>query len=274
MMLDVEHGPITAGPDNPMAYIFGTSSGHNIIIASLGEPDDGSPPESLATRVITKMEKIFSNIEFGMLICTGGGVPSTPDGSTIQLGDLVVSVPADSHSGGLLHDYVKSRAGHFESIGFVPIPPEDVLIAAEELTRKCNDGEGNPLYEDMIKIYAKHPKHELHRSSSKGQHLSIYSDKFKSHLTVHRGTVSSGRFRIQSAAIRDRLARNYNVLSFEAGAARAVQDLPCIIIQGITNYCDSQAPDQAWHGEAATAAVAFGRQLLVHMNVGEPTRYA
>jgi nucleoside phosphorylase len=71
--------------------------------------------------------------------------------------------------------------------------------------------------------------------------------------------------------LRDQLAKEYGVLCFEMEAAGALADFPCIVIRGISDYCDSHKNDQ-WHSYAATAAAAYARQLFFHMPIGEVKR--
>jgi hypothetical protein len=161
----------------------------------------------------------------------------------------------------LFYDVEKARAGRFECTGCLPLPPESVLIAADDLTAECNNRRKDPLHEDIMKINARFPGLELYRSSGTDQRA-----------VVHRGTVACGQVEILDAANRDRLAKAYKVLSFEAGVATAFEDLPCIVIQGISHYCDAQEQDKL-HGYPAATATAYARQLLAHIAVDKNVRY-
>jgi nucleoside phosphorylase len=50
----------------------------------------------------------------------------------------------------------------------------------------------------------------------------------------------------------------------EMEAAGALADFPCIVIRGISDYCDSHKNNQ-WHGYAA----AYARQLFFYMPIDE-----
>ena len=54
-------------------------------------------------------------------------------------------------------------------------------------------------------------------------------------------------------------------------AAGALADFPCIVIRGISDYCDSHKNNQ-WHGYAAAVAAAYARQLFFHMPIDEVKR--
>jgi nucleoside phosphorylase len=49
-------------------------------------------------------------------------------------------------------------------------------------------------------------------------------------------------------------------------AAGVLTDFPCLVIRGISDYCDSYKNDQ-WHGYAAATAAAYARQLFFHMSI-------
>jgi nucleoside phosphorylase len=87
-------------------------------------------------------------------------------------------------------------------------------------------------------------------------------------IVVHRGTVASGELVLRDSELRDQLAKHYGILCFEMEAAGVVADFPCLVIRGITDYCDSHKNDQ-WHGFSAAAAAAYARRLFSHMPIDE-----
>jgi len=91
------------------------------------------------------------------------------------------------------------------------------------------------------------------------------------YVVVHRGTIASGELVVKNTTLRDQWAREYGVLCFEMEATGALADFPCIVISGISDYCDSHKNDQ-WHGYAAAAAAAHARQLFFHMPIDEINR--
>ena len=90
-------------------------------------------------------------------------------------------------------------------------------------------------------------------------------------IVVHRGTIASGELVIKDAMLRDALANKYDVLCFETEAAGSLADFPCIVIRGISDYCDSHKND-LWHGYAAVAAAAYARQLFFHIPIEKTKR--
>jgi nucleoside phosphorylase len=41
-------------------------------------------------------------------------------------------------------------------------------------------------------------------------------------------------------------------------------DLPCLVIRGISDYCDSHKNDQ-WQGYASATAAAYAREVVLRM---------
>ncbi|THW78366.1 ankyrin repeat protein, partial [Aureobasidium pullulans] len=87
-------------------------------------------------------------------------------------------------------------------------------------------------------------------------------------LIVHRGTIASGEKVMRDAMQRDALAQDDKILCFEMEAAGALNDFPCLVVRGISDYSDSHKNDK-WHGYAAAVAAAYARELFYHMPVDE-----
>lgn len=65
---------------------------------------------------------------------------------------------------------------------------------------------------------------------------------------------------------RDDLAGVDKILCFEMEAAGALNDFPCLVVRGISDYSDSHKNDK-WYGYAAAVAAAYARELFCHMPV-------
>jgi nucleoside phosphorylase len=87
-------------------------------------------------------------------------------------------------------------------------------------------------------------------------------------VVVHGGTIASGELVVRNAVLRDRLTSEYGVLCFETEAAGALADFSCMVIRGISDYCDSHKNDQR-HGYAAETAAAYARQLFFYVPIDE-----
>ncbi|KAF4633060.1 hypothetical protein G7Y89_g5056 [Cudoniella acicularis] len=294
-MMDEEHERLPQPPTDHNVYSLGNIAGHNVVIAGLYQP--GNSP---AATVVTQMRMTFQNLGFGMLVGIGGGVPVKTDNGMIRLGDVVVSKPAGGHSGAVQYDHGKAKVGQFERTGALAPPPAVLLNAAQDLAAKRARSRNDPVDDNIKRIDTsirglrkyKHPGRAqdylykpdyIHREpgvpcdqcrcdpSQRIQRLASDEDE-EPYVVVHRGTIASGEWVVKDAKLRDDLAKEHELLCFEMEAAGVLADFPCIVIRGISDYCDSHKNDQ-WHEYAAVAAAAYARQLFFHMPINEVKHY-
>ncbi|KAK6359690.1 hypothetical protein TWF696_000832 [Orbilia brochopaga] len=300
-MLDEEHDSLSQLPSDHNIYILGSINGHNVVIAGLHET--GNSP---AATVVTQMRTTFPNLRFGLLVGIGGGVPVETDNGIIRLGDVVVSKPAGEHSGVIQYDHGKAHAGNFERTGALAPPPAVLLNAARNLAVKRARSREDPLkahigrIDTSIKGLRKYrypgaaqdylynpdylhlnprascdkcgcdPSQRIQRSTGDEDDEDDKDDE--PNIVVHRGTIASGELVLRNAMLRDQLANQYGLLCFEMEAAGALVDFPCLVIRGISDYCDSHKNNK-WHGYAAATAAAYARGLFFHMPISEVKRY-
>ncbi|KAM0741615.1 hypothetical protein ACQRIT_004472 [Beauveria bassiana] len=292
-MLDEEHETLPQPRSDTNIYNLGTISNHNVVIAGL--PKAGNCP---AAAVITQMKMTFPNLKHGLLVGIGGGVPVTTDQGMIRLGHVVVSEPTGVHSGAVQYDHGKATAGQFELKGSLNPPPTALLNAAREVSVRRQRLDHDPIWKNTQRIdtsrphlrrfkfpgvandclYQPHYEHQRADASCEDggcdpkQRIERPINEFhETFVTVHRGTVASGELVIKDAMKRDNLARKLGVLCFEMEAAGASTDFPCMVIRGISDYCDSHKNDM-WHGYAAAVAAAYARQLFFHMSIKEAAK--
>ena len=279
LMLDEVHDlPSTSTPTNLVPYRLGSVSGHNVIVTGLCQTDGEA--------FVTQMKRTFPGLESGVLISIGSGVPTATDNGMIRLGDVVVSKPTTNHSGTLLYDVEKARIGLLEPLdsGALLMPPEDLLVAAQELAERAARSARDFIGSEMKRIDTsipdlakyQHPRpEEDHLQAEPGPVTLGLPVQDELRVVVHRGTIAFGEFPIEDDTIRDRLVNDANILGFGTAAVGAVGDLPCLAIHGVSDYCDSHRTDK-WCGYAAAATTAYARQLFAHIpaNQYELERYA
>jgi nucleoside phosphorylase len=295
-MLDEEHEHLPQPPTDHNVYTLGSIGCHNVVIAGLYTP--GNNP---AAAVVTQMRTTFPNLRFGLLVGIGGGVPVKTDNGLIRLGDVVVSKPAGEHSGAVQYDHGKAETGQFRRTSALTPPPAVLLGAAQDMAAQRARTRKDPVTENIMRIdidirglrkykYPGSANDHLYRSDyihrdpeasceecgcdpAQRVKRKIYDEEGDDpYVVVHRGTIASGELIVKNGVLRDQLAEQYGILCFETEAAGALTDFPCIVIRGISDYCDSHKNDQ-WHGYAAAAAAAYARQLFFHMPMDEVRRY-
>ncbi|KAF5966967.1 ankyrin protein 3 [Fusarium bulbicola] len=82
-MLDEEHADCPRPANDTNSYVLGSIQNHNVVIACLPEAQYGL---NTAASVLSNMRRTFPNIEIGLMVGIGGGVPLKAD---IRLGDIV-----------------------------------------------------------------------------------------------------------------------------------------------------------------------------------------
>ncbi|KAK3393531.1 nucleoside phosphorylase domain-containing protein [Podospora didyma] len=86
---------------------------------------------------------------------------------------------------------------------------------------------------------------------------------------VYIGTFASGDNVMKSAAERDRIAKEQNVIAFEMEGAGVWDIMPCIIVKGVGDYADSHK-SRRWQNFAAAAAAAATKALLETFDIKGP----
>ena len=285
-MLDRRHERLSSQPwRDQNVYTLGEIHGHNVVIMGLSQT--GNCPAAAA---VTQMINTFPNIEFGLLVGIGGGVPIAVDTGMVRLGHVVVGKPSWQNSGTVQYDHGKSFHDEFKRTGTLPAPPKVLLNAAQDFAAWRPEPENDPVMKDIKRVKSSHfllrdlkypgaendhlypatYKHQTPGESCKkaGCDPALRSERpvdDKSYIVeVHRGAIGSGESVVKDSTMRDRFAQVDGLLSFEMEAAGAGVDLPCMVIRGISDYCDSHKNDE-WHGFAAAAAASYARQLISHL---------
>ncbi|RHZ51206.1 hypothetical protein CDV55_102182 [Aspergillus turcosus] len=260
-MLDETHRPAVPAAHN--TYILGQIQGHNIVIACL---PSGVYGLTSATAVISHLRSDFPNIRYGVMVGIGGGVPSKT--ADVRLGDVIVSKPTGT-SGGVIHyDFGKAiDGGHFQHTGMLNQPPSILLTAVSQLQAR------RMTRRDMTATFSRPSDDRLFSGTYKHLHpdRSCMSCDIDQQITrtprssdepeIHYGIIASGNQVVKDAHTRDQIAKKLGALCFEMEAAGIMNHLPCLVIRGICDYCDSHK-NKEWQGYAALTAAAYTKELL------------
>ncbi|KAI8959587.1 nucleoside phosphorylase domain-containing protein [Daldinia sp. FL1419] len=285
-LLDKRHDqPEGLPPNDTNAYVLGEMGGHKIVIASL---PDGEYGISKATDVAVNLARTFPNVRLGLMVGIGGGAPRLPT-NDIRLGDVVVSSAKDGGSGVYQYDFGKTiQDKEFISTGQLDKPPKTFRTAISVL-KADHRREGNSIHKQIELILEKNSrlKDEYQRPEETSDRLyrSEYThcegkatcddcgDKESTIVTrtsrsqrrdnpaIHYGLIASANQLMKNALIRDKLAKENNVLCFETEAAGLMDHFPCLVIRGICSYADTHK-NKEWQGYAAMAAAVYAKELL------------
>ncbi|KAG9592527.1 pfs domain-containing protein, partial [Aureobasidium melanogenum] len=284
-MLDKEHPRLLQDPSDNNSYRLGHIGDHNVVIGCLAAGRTGLVS---AANVALKMKSSFRCVRFGLMVGIGGGVPS--EEHDIRLGDVVISKPSGQHGGVVQYDLGKTRPnGNFERTGSLSPPPDALLttltdvIAAQEMdefniaAHLSQLAQRLPAYGFPTKLNDElyQPNH-LHMGGKTchdcGKENLVQREERSDNIpAIHYGTIASGNRVMKDAVERDAISQALGgVLCFEMEAAGLMNNFPCLVIRGISDYSDSHKND-GWQRYAAATAAAFAKELLNHLT---PTKVA
>jgi nucleoside phosphorylase len=279
-MLDEEHDELPQGARDDNAYKLGRIGKYNIVIACLPPNRPGSVS---AARLAAQMLVSFPAVRVGLLVGIGGGVPS--ENVDIRLGDVVVSKPQGDSGGVIQFDYGKAMSGgRFQRTGALNSPPLVLLSAVSKLQAEHQRKEPQ-LLKHVTEAIAKYPRLRNTYTSPGGENDLLFEARYdhvgygatckdcdehalvqresrwESGPIIHHGLIASGNLLMKDAVTRDKLSKELNVLCFDMEAAGLMNDFPCVVIRGISDYSDSHKT-KSWQGYAAMTAAAYAKELI------------
>jgi nucleoside phosphorylase len=285
--LDDKHSrPKHVSPHDNNDYTLGTVGEHNVVIAVLPNGEYGT---ASAAGVARDMLHSFPNVRIGLMVGIGGGAPSSEH--DIRLGDIVVSAPRNGTSGVLQYDFGKTIQDQgFSTTGFLDQPPTMLRTAVSGLSAQY-ESEGNQIQEcvqkvlqdktrlqkkygrpseDSDRLYLSSIVHPAGNEEDCTEACAIDTSALvirnkraddEDNPAIHYGLVASANQLMKDALVRDKLAKESNVLCFEMEAAGLMNHFPCLVIRGICDYSDTHK-NKHWQGYAAMAAAAYAKDLL------------
>lgn len=277
-MLDGKYkGPETTEINDDNTYKFGHINGHNVIIGCLPA---GVYGESSATNVAKDMIRSFPKLRFALMVGIGGGAPT--EEHDIRLGDVVVSEPHNDHGGVVQYDRGKRMLdGKFQRTGQVNRPPLVLLGALNHMKDSHEDpDEPDKIAQHIMRmnnmprfrrptddhLFCSDYHHQGGKTCANCSPERLVERSLRQtsrEVEVHYGTIASGNSLMKNAKERDEFANDpdLEVMCFEMEAAGLMHTFPCLVIRGISDYCDSHKNDD-WQNYAALSAAAYARELL------------
>ncbi|PKY00168.1 nucleoside phosphorylase [Aspergillus campestris IBT 28561] len=275
-ILDQIHPNLPKPSDDPNAYTLGSIGKHNIVIACLPRGEISNSSIAISA---TQMARTFPFIKFSLLVGIGGGIPPK-----VSLGDVVVGTPGDEHQGVVEWDFGKAQDGRpFGRVGGHNSPPTALLTALAKMESQGELwGYKIPQYlDDMGRKWPNMVPAYTHASCRKGHSIARIDldleqvemdapERRSEGMRVHYGLIASGSQAVTDARFRDSLDEYLggDVMCVETGAAGLMDDFPCLVIRGISNYADSQTTDE-WQEYAAGVAAACAKELLQYVQPSE-----
>jgi nucleoside phosphorylase len=237
------------------------------------------------------MRRSFPWLHFSVFVGIGGGVPS-PD-YDIRRGDVVISQPADQHGGVVQYDFGRTEPqGHIKRIGSLNTPPTLLLNALATL--RSEDLRGKTAVNTHLSAFS--AISHFARPDSSPDTLFVASSQHcpgancvncrpeeilqraartTSDPVLFYGNIASGNQVMEDGLTRDRISNELGgIMCFEMEAAGLMNNFPCLVIRGISDYADAHKND-AWQPYAAATAAACAKDLLriiPHSNVTDHSK--
>ncbi|KAL7914245.1 nucleoside phosphorylase domain-containing protein [Trichoderma velutinum] len=98
--------------------------------------------------------------------------------------------------------------------------------------------------------------------NSQGQRQATGTVDGAQMLEIHVGPIASGDTVMKSGIGRDRIAQKDGIIAFEMEAAGIWDEIPCLLIKGVSDYADSHKHNE-WQDFAAATAAATAKALLI-----------
>jgi len=280
-MLDQEHdaSKLPKHHRDTNIYCLGEIGVHKVVLTCLDEAGNNN-----AGSVANHMSNTFTNIQYGLLVGIGGGIPSR--NHDIRLGDVVVSKPALGHRGIIQYESGKIIQGGEHSATVPVSAPHVTLLKAANHLRSNHLLGKDRMKHHIEEMWEKHPKLLANGYSSPGKerdqlfeaqyvhegtddscadcdsrYLVNRRDRAEDEPVTHYGGIASGNRVMRDGVKRDQLGRDYEALCVEMEAAGLMEIIPCLIIRGICDYSDSHK-NKDWQEYAATTAAAYAKELL------------
>jgi nucleoside phosphorylase len=290
-MLDEEHGDPQNSPQqaDDNTYLLGCIGYHKVVVACLPKHEIGS---SSAAAVAKDMLFTFPNIKIGLLVGIGGGIPDCDGGDDepdIRLGDVVIS--SDKKNGGVVvYDFGKRLGdGSFEAIYALDRPPRPLRTALARLETEHETRE-NRISDYILRMLEKYPYMKKKGFTYPGQGSDMFFQVDYQHKggksctmcdreklikrepenrpdtnpKIHYGTVATGSSVVKHAPTREEIRQQHKAICLEMEAAGLMNNFPCLVIRGISDYADSHKNDK-WHMYAAATAAACAKELLEYV---------
>ncbi|PYH79080.1 purine and uridine phosphorylase [Aspergillus uvarum CBS 121591] len=254
--------PYDKRPCDPNAYSYGAIGRHNIVLAHM--PGIG---KASATAVAVHCQVSFPNLKLALIVGVCGALPFMNNGQEIILGDIIIS------DGIIQYDFGRQYPGQFVRKNALLDSPGRPNPEIRAHLAKLKSRRGRTVLRDMIgthlhvlqsdpqlKTDYQYPGTEQDVLYQPGSNIIIPRqrlEKANPMPDVHFGLVASGDTIMKFGQLRDCIAMAEGVIAFEMEGAGVSDNIPHVIIKGVSDYADSHKTKVWQHYAAATAAACM-----------------
>ncbi|PYH31536.1 uncharacterized protein BO87DRAFT_418040 [Aspergillus neoniger CBS 115656] len=272
-----KYGPVRNDPNH---YTLGRIGCYNVVLVHMG-----GCGKAESSSVASNIKQSYPGIELALLIGICGGVPYRTDVGPIQhrrdvfLGDVIISSAIIQYDLGkrLPHRFVRKNTLE-SNLGRASLQIRSFMTCLESRHGDLSKDQQGHLQtiqgskdvpypgiksDILFKAEYKHRVRCLCMSDASGDQSVVDRRRVDSDGTpyIHIGRLASGDTVMCSAKDRDKISKREEVLGFEMEGACVWDNIPCILIKGVSDYADSHKND-TWQYYAAASAAACMRALL------------
>ena len=274
VMLDTKHKALPIAPGDTNTYVLGTIGEHNVVMACINEA--GGLPAHVVTKNLTES---FRKVRYVLMVGIGGGIPSNDH--QIRLGDIVVSEPKCQSGGVVQSDFGKWETDGFKIKGSLNRPAEGLVRVVGALKRLqfLNESRIHTFVRHFPKRTFRKPKDWVYQGRENDPMYEMDPGPREDGLCpeceatpnsrfpdpeIHHGIIASGNHVMKNEEQRDKLREQLGACCVEMEAFGLMNNFPCLVIRGISDYADGRKNDK-WQCYASLTASAYAKELLLEL---------
>lgn len=232
-------------------YTNGKLGPHDVVLCCLSGIGKGN-----AASAASSLRVSYPSVQLALLVGICGAVRFTSDGTSVSLGDVILSDRVVEYDFGRRYpDGFEREKNIKETSG--RHTRETRAILADLKTKETSKQFRDRVYQYLSTLQT-HRDGVWQRPNNEDDTLS---DTYTP--SMHIGTMGSGDTVVKSADYRNKLATDEDMIGFEMEGAGIWDNIPCIIIKGVCDYADSQK-NKIWQDYAAATGASAAKAFLEH----------
>ncbi|GLA21779.1 hypothetical protein AnigIFM62618_001335 [Aspergillus niger] len=258
--------PYDKHPGDPNAYSCGAIGRHNVVLVHM--PGMG---KANAAAVAAHCRASFPNLKLALLVGVCGALPFTNTAQEIILGDVIIGDGIIQYDFGRQYpDQFIRRNTLLDSLGR---PGPEIRAHMAKLKTRRGRASLHHAMDTHLRFLQSHPQFKedyqypgteqdvLYKPDSNIVVLRRRLEQIRPRPCVHFGAIASGDTLMRSGTRRDNIATKEGIVAFEMEGAGVSDNIPHVIIKGVSDYADSHKT-KAWQPYAACTAAACMKAFL------------
>lgn len=253
-------------PGDPNAYSCGAIGRHNVVLVHM--PGIG---KANAAAVAAHCRVSFPNLKLALIVGVCGALPSTNIAQEIILGDVIIGDGIVQYDFGRQYpDQFIRRNTLLDSLGK---PGPEIRAHMAKLKTRRGRASLHHAINTHLRFLQSHPQFKEDYQYPGTEQDVLYKpesniiisrrrlEQIRPRPCVHFGAIASGDTLMRSGMRRDTIATKEGIVAFEMEGAGVSDNIPHVIIKGVSDYADSHKT-KAWQRYAAGTAAACMKAFL------------